>query len=188
MSGDREEIAAVAFSPIRIGLAQTGDRRALEQLLVAIREPLFHHIRRIVGDGFSAEDVLQEALFTICRTLPSLREPKWFRAWAYRIATRQAVRRGKRERFWMQAERDEELEGVAPVEETELFEPEMFDALGDAVSGLPPACQLVLRMHYHDELTFTEIAEALEIPVGTVKSRAAYGLGSLRKRLAHLTR
>lgn len=113
--GDREVIVAVVASPLVIGLAQTGDRRALEQLLLSIREPLFDHIRRIVGDGFSAEDVLQETLFTICRRLPSLREPKWFRAWAYRIATRQAVRRGRRERFWVEAERDEELISVESV-------------------------------------------------------------------------
>lgn len=178
--------ATVVASPLVIARAQTGDRRALEQLLLSIREPLFDHIRRIGGDGFSAEDVLQETLFTICRRLPSLREPKWFRAWAYRIATRQALRRGRRERFWVQAERDEALSRVESVEATEPFEPELHEALADAVSGLAPASQLVLRMHYLHELTYAEIAEALEIPVGTAKSRAAYGLASLRTGLQHL--
>ena len=46
------------------------------------------------------------------------------------------------------------------------------------------ASRLVVRMHYFDDLTITEIAEALELPVGTAKSRLAYGLKALRRTLA----
>jgi RNA polymerase sigma-70 factor (ECF subfamily) len=148
---------------------------------------LFEHLRRVTGDAFAAEDVLQETLWTISRRLPSLRDPRWFRAWAYRIATRQAVRRGKRERFWVVAERDESLASIEAVAKTERVEPELRAALHDAVGDLSPASQLVVRMHFFDELTFPEIAEALEIPLGTVKSRVAYGLTSLRKSLVART-
>ena len=47
--------------------------------------------------------------------------------------------------------------------------------------ALPPASQFVIRLHYFEGFTHTKVAEALEISVGTVKSRLAYGLSSLRK-------
>jgi RNA polymerase sigma-70 factor (ECF subfamily) len=151
-----------------------------------VREPLFEHVRRILGDSFTAEDVLQETLYTISRRLPSLRDPQWFRAWAYRIATRQALRRGKRERFWALAGGDEALASIESVDEAPRIEPETLAALHDAIAAVPPASQLVIRMHYLDELSLPEIAEALEIPIGTVKSRLAYGLGVLRVSLVEV--
>jgi RNA polymerase sigma-70 factor (ECF subfamily) len=110
-----------------------------------------------------------------------LRDPRWFRAWAYRIATRQALRRAKGERFWTDAAREETLETLREDSEVERFDPELIAALGEALDRVPRASQLVLRMHYLDELTYEEIAEALEIPSGTAKSRAAYGLRFLRE-------
>ena len=172
------------ISAVLVGRAQLGDRASLEAILTTVRAPLFAHIRGILGDGDVAEDVLQETLLTICRKLGTVREPQWFRAWAYRIATREAVRHGRRERFWINAERDEDLERVVATDPDELFEPELLELLREELPKLPVASQLVLRMHYLDELTYVEIAEALEIPAGTVKSRVAYGLASLRQRVA----
>jgi RNA polymerase sigma-70 factor (ECF subfamily) len=151
--GAREEISAVL-----VGRAQLGDRAALEAILTAVRAPLFAHIRGILGDRDIAEDVLQDTLLTICRKLGTVREPQWFRAWAYRVATREAVRRGRRERFWMNAERDEALELVVAVDPDEGFKPELLDMLRKELPKLSAASQLVLRMHYLDELTYVEIA------------------------------
>jgi RNA polymerase sigma-70 factor (ECF subfamily) len=67
-----------------------------------------------------------------------------------------------------------------------LFEPELVDRVPALIAALPPASQVVLRMHYLDAMTYTEIAEALEISIGTVKSRLAYGLRALRQRLAQV--
>ena len=152
----------------------------MERLLTAIREPLFHHIERIVREQATAEDVLQDTLYTICRKLPSLREPLWFRAWCYRIATRHAVRRSKAERFWTSAEGDETLAFISPNAEDDAVDSELATRMIDAIDDLPPASALVLRLHYVDELSYREIAEALEISPGTVKSRCAYGLSKLR--------
>jgi DNA-directed RNA polymerase specialized sigma24 family protein len=73
------------------------------------------------------------------------------------------VRRGRRERFWVNAERDEELERVVVVDPDELFEPELLDLLRKELPKMSPASQVVLRMHYLDQLTYVEIAESLEI-------------------------
>jgi RNA polymerase sigma-70 factor, ECF subfamily len=182
-----------ARSPLLVARAQAGDRAALDRLLRAVQGPLFAHLRAITGDDEGARDVLQDALLIVCRKLPSLRDPRWFRAWAYRIATRECLRRHQRDRLWREALRDEALDGAlhgaalhdaAAAGAEPPFEPELVAAVPREVDALPPASRVVVRMHYLDGLTYVEIAEALELSVGTVKSRLAYGLSLLRRRLA----
>jgi RNA polymerase sigma-70 factor, ECF subfamily len=76
-----------------------------------------------------------------------------------------------------------ELEDVALESDDAQFDPDLIERIPDAVSALPPASQLVVRMHYIDGLSHTEIAEALELSVGTVKSRLSYGLAALRTKI-----
>jgi RNA polymerase sigma-70 factor (ECF subfamily) len=174
-----------ARSPLLVARAQTGDRAALDRLLRAVQAPLFAHLRAITGDDEEARDALQDALLIVCRKLPTLRDPRWFRAWAYRVATREGVRRRRRDRPWRDALRGEALDALAAAAEPEPpFDPELVAELPRRLDALPPACRIVLRLHYLDGLTYVEIAEALELSVGTVKSRLSYGLGLLRQRLA----
>jgi RNA polymerase sigma-70 factor, ECF subfamily len=171
-----------------VARAQSGDRAALDAVLralqgPALQGPLFEHARSIVGDDDGARDALQDALLIVSRTLPSLRDPRWLRAWAYRITTRACLRRGRRERPWREALRGEGLDALAAPDAEPRFDPELVAALPGQLAALPPGSGVVLRMHYLDGLTYVEIAEALEIAVGTVKSRLAYGLALLRRRL-----
>lgn len=167
--------------------AQLGDRNALNELLQGIQEKLFHHLSYMLPSHADAEDALQDSLMTISRKLGSLREPAWFQAWAFRIATRLATRRSRRARAaprWLDL--DEIAELPAPVEEPILLDDERA-ALRDALELVPPASRLVLQLHYVSGLTHAEIAEALDISIGTVKSRASYGLRWLREHLPHAT-
>jgi RNA polymerase sigma-70 factor (ECF subfamily) len=127
--------------------------------------------------------VLQETLWVIARKLPSLRDPRWMRAWAYRIATREAVHRTKSEKRWSEALRGDDLNLLPAEEHEDQFDADLIAQLAAHADTLSPASQVVLRMHYLDGLTHVEIAEALELAVGTVKSRLAYGLASLRQQL-----
>jgi RNA polymerase sigma factor, sigma-70 family len=181
-AGD-EETARKDLS-LLIARAQSGDLGALDRLLRLLQEPLYRHVLAIVRDPDVAMDALQDSLFTISRKLRTLRDPRWLRAWAYRIATRAAIRRSRSQKRWSEALRDEELAGIAMPETEERFEPELLAALPSLVDALSPASQVVLRMHYLDGLTHLEIAEALELAVGTVKSRLAYGLARLRLEFA----
>jgi len=74
-----------------------------------IQEPLFEHVRSIVGDADSAKDVLQDTLWIIARKLSSLRDPRWLKAWAYRVATREALHRTRSEKRWKEALRGETM-------------------------------------------------------------------------------
>ena len=148
-----------------------------------MQAPLYRHVQTIVRDTDLADDVLQDVLWTITRRLTQLRDARWFRPWAYRIATRAALRRTRAERRWRDALRDEALSLVeAPFEESP-FDAELVQAIVEQLDSVSPASAVVLRLHYLEGLTFVEVAEALEISVGTVKSRVAYGLSTLRRRL-----
>lgn len=167
-----------------IARAQLGDLSALDRLLASIQAPLFAHITTFVGDPDQAADVLQDALLAISRKLPSLRDPRWFRAWAYRIATRLSIRAARRSRRHDEMMDADALPDVAVADEELRLDPADVDALHAALDAVPQGSQVVLRMHYLHGLTHVEIAEALEISPGTVKSRLHYGLTWLRRRLS----
>lgn len=119
----------------------------------------------------------------IARKLPSLRDARWMRAWAYRIATREAVHRTRAEKRWNEALRGDDLNLLPAESQDEQFDGELLAQIRSRLDSLSPASQVVLRMHYLDGFTHVEIAEALEVAEGTVKSRLAYGLAALRRKV-----
>jgi RNA polymerase sigma-70 factor (ECF subfamily) len=164
--------------------AQTGDRAAFDELLKSIQAALFQYIFRLVGEHGAAEDIMQEVFLIIYRKLRWLENPQLFRAWAYRIASRETFKRLKRERRWAALVYDEEVLDKIPARETtEIYEPELIEKLPTLVSNVSPASRAVLILHYLDEMPLSEVAEILDISLGTVKSRLAYGLARLREEI-----
>ena len=165
-------------------LAQSGDREALNTLLQSVQEPLYRYILRLVGQPALADDILQEVFFRIYRKLHWLREPEWFRAWAYRIASREALKQLQRERRWNEQVRDDEvLEALTDPRAEESASSALLEQLPHWVVRVSPASRAVLILHYLHEMPLAEIADVLGISIGTVKSRLAYGLASLRRLL-----
>src|SRR5580692_11729730 len=89
-------------------LVQHGDIAAFEKLLRRLHTPLRRYVTNMVGQS-TADDVLQEVSWQIFRQIKSLREPKVFRAWAFRVASRISFAYLKRERRWRDLENDAEL-------------------------------------------------------------------------------
>jgi RNA polymerase sigma-70 factor (ECF subfamily) len=165
--------------------AQVGDRDALDALFRAVQPPLARYVAGLVGRPALAEDVLQEVLVRAYRSLGALRDPRLFRPWCYRIATREAVRRLRRERRWAEQLRgDEPLRGAearpgGPADDG----PGLLDRLPGLLGRVSPSSRVVLALHYLGGLTLEEVAEVLGLAAGTVKSRLAYGLAALRRLL-----
>jgi RNA polymerase sigma-70 factor (ECF subfamily) len=126
---------------------------------------------------------LQEVFVLIYRKIGWLREPELFRAWAYRIATRESFKFLKREKRWKDQERDEDFLQTVPAPQHEAFAAEFASQLPQLIAYLSPASRAVIVLHYLHEMTLDEVAAVLGLAVGTVKSRLAYGLTSLRKQL-----
>lgn len=164
--------------------SQSGDREAFDELLKSVQAALFRYIFRLVGETATAEDVTQEVFLIIYRKIRWLENPQLFRAWAYRIASREAFKRLKRERRWAEQIRDEEvLEKISATETAEIYEPKLIEKIPELISSISPASRAVLILHYLDELSLSEVAEILDISLGTVKSRLAYGLARLREKV-----
>jgi RNA polymerase sigma-70 factor (ECF subfamily) len=147
--------------------------------LRSVQPSLNRYLCRVVG-GSHADDVLQEVLITVSHKLKLLHTPELFRPWAYRIATRHAFRYLKKERRWPEQVTDESVleEMATPERQSSELLRELLD-----LDKISPASRAVLVLHFQEELPLPEVAAILEIPLGTAKSRLAYGLAAIRKQL-----
>jgi RNA polymerase sigma-70 factor (ECF subfamily) len=160
--------------------AQAGDRDALKIVLRDVQTPLLRYILGLVGRT-AADDVVQEALWQICRNVKWLHQPELFRPWAYRIASRASFAFLKREKRWSKAGNQDVLSEELPAQLRP--EPELFSSVPELLEQISPASRAVLLLHYVQELSIEETAAILDLSVGTAKSRLAYGLSCLRKLL-----
>src|SRR5262245_17327117 len=164
--------------------AQCDDREAMELLLGSVQGSLRRYLSGLVAPD-DADDMLQNVLVLIYRKLAWLEDPTLFRPWAFRIASRAAFRWLKQQKRW-QAERVDEaaLDGI-PMEDRRLDDLLRELQVAESVS---PASRAVLVLHFQQDLPLSEVAAILETPLGTVKSRLAYGLATLRRHLSSLSR
>ena len=158
--------------------AQCGDREALELLLRQVQRSLQLYLCGLVGPT-DADDVLQEVLVLVFRKLKWLERPELFRPWVFRIASRAAFRRSKAVR--KRQEDDEAMLETLPAPESRP--PEDLLRQLESSNAISPASRAVLLLHFREEMSLPEVAVVLGLPLGTVKSRLAYGLSSLRRTL-----
>jgi RNA polymerase sigma-70 factor (ECF subfamily) len=160
--------------------AQVHDREALEFLLRSVQPSLRRFLRSLVRTA-DADDVLQDVFIQICRKLTWLRAPELFVPWAFRIASRAGIRHLKKHKRWIERPIDDSvLETVSAPSGPPIHELTNLVLNSGALSG---ASRAVLILHFLEGMTLPEVAAVLEIPVGTAKSRLAFGLSALRKHV-----
>ena len=170
---------------------QSGETEALEELIGSWQPRLWRHARRLTGRRDAAWDVLQETLLVIVRSLHRLDDPALFRTWAYRIATNKSAdwtRKQQRDRKLA-----EDIANNGDPRSLRVEKPRDFESthepnddvkrLHDAMGELPGDRQTILVMHYLDGMGIAEIAVALDIPAGTVKSRMHHARQQLKELL-----
>jgi RNA polymerase sigma-70 factor (ECF subfamily) len=161
--------------------AQHGDREAFGVLAGGAVDRLYATARHILRDAELAEDATQEALVRAWRDLPALRDAERFDAWLYRLLVNACNDVGRRRR-----RRRAEITVVStePSELDRATELADRDELERGLRRLTDAQRSVLVLSYYRGLSPGEMAEALDIPVGTVKSRLHYAIDALRAALA----
>ena len=160
--------------------AQAGDRDALGLLLRSIQPSLQRVAHGLVGTSGS-DDVVQETLILVYRNLGQLLRPELLRPWAFRIAKRVGLRHLKKERRSLEDPEEDAHSETIPVDETPPTDETLTELLEQG--SVSPASRTVLVLHFQEGLSLPEVAAVLELPLGTVKSRLAYGLAVLRRRL-----
>lgn len=142
---------------------------------------LYAVARLILRDAELAEDAAQETLIRAWRDLPSLRDVERFDAWLYRLTVRACADIGRQRRRWRA-----ELTVVPtePMEFDRSAELADRDELERGLRRLSDAQRTVLVLTYYLGFAPGDVAEALEIPVGTAKSRLHYATEALRAALA----
>ena len=162
-----------------VARAQAGDSRAFEDLILGSYPPLLRYVSGMVGQDH-AQDVLQDTFLQIHRKIRWLEEPRAFRSWSYRIATRIAFAHLKRERRWIDQIRDDDV--LLNLPDLESSSDNLLSGdLGDLLEQVSPKSRAVLLMRYREDLSLEAVATILDIPLGTAKSRLAYGLSQLRR-------
>jgi len=166
---------------------QLGEAAGFDALIERWHQPVWQYVRRLVEDDEAAADTSQDVWLRVVRALPGLRDPSRLRAWLFGIA-RRAVMDRLRRRY-----AEPELTSLDAVDGTETDDdlPEVTDEdlgrMHDALARLPLTERDVLVLFYLQELTVSQLADVLDVPVGTVKSRLFRARQLLRRELTQST-
>lgn len=163
-----------------VELAMAGDAEAFSMLASAAAPRLYATARLILHGDSLAEDAAQEALVLAWRDLSALRDPLRFRAWLYRVLVRECYKLAHVERRRIEVER--QVRPVALVSDPSR-QSIVSDELERGFARLSLEHRSVLVLHQYLGYTITEIADALGVPVGTVKSRLSRAMASMRDAL-----
>jgi RNA polymerase sigma factor (sigma-70 family) len=161
-------------------LSATGERRAFGELVRRHGSAVRGVLRRMGAQGAEADDVAQDAFLTAFERIAEFRGEGTFAAWVKKIAARLYLRRLQRDRRLgaMTAEAVEEEAEVSHGDADATID------LEEALKVLSATERLCVTMCFGAGLSHTEAAEALNLPLGTVKSHVKRGLEKLRTRLA----
>ena len=176
-----------------VGRVQRGDKRAFDILTIKYQHKIVALVSRYINDADEVMDVTQEAFIKAYRALPRFRGDSAFYTWLYRIAINTAknhlVSRSRRP-----PDTDIEVDGEFQADSVVLRDnsgPENTvakDQLGreifSAINKLPEELKVALTLREFDGLSYEEIAEVMECPVGTVRSRIYRAREAIEKRIA----
>jgi RNA polymerase sigma-70 factor, ECF subfamily len=161
---------------------RAGDERAFQELVDRHKDLVFALIARTVQDRSRAEDLAQDVFLRIHRGLPYFRGEARLSTWIYRIVANVCLQdHGRAPRTsTIDDERAAQAVSVADRQFTDL---EVRDRLEKAIARLPANYRLLIAAHYLQGVQYEELAEALQLPLGTVKTQLYRAKQQLRRLL-----
>ena len=159
-----------------------GDVAAFETIFREAEPDIYRWLLRMVRDPAIAEDLVIETFWRVYRSRATFDWTQSFQAWARRIATnvaRDHLRRRPREMALPQSL-------STPPQPDPAVSQDIARKVQQAIAALPPRHRIVVVLALVDEVPYSEIADALGLPVGTVKSRVFHAVRRLRRRLRRL--
>src|ERR1044071_69191 len=175
---------------------QKGDRSAFDLLVLKYQHRVLKLVSRFVSNAAEAEDVAQDAFLKAYRALPSFRGESAFYTWLYRIAINTAknslvANRRRPVDFDLDLQDPEQFDRHARLKEVDtpervLLTEEIRQVVEGAMEQLPEDLRTAIVLRELDGLSYEEIAEAMDCPVGTVRSRIFRAREAIDKRLKPL--
>jgi RNA polymerase sigma-70 factor (ECF subfamily) len=160
---------------------QQGDKKAYDLLVLKYQHKIIQLVNRYLKDPSEAQDVAQETFIKAYRALGNFRGESAFYTWLYRIAINTAknylLSRSRRNTHYEVDIQDAEVLENAPqlqgmdTPEKMLLNQDIVDTIKSAIEGLPEEMRTAIMLREFEGLSYNEIAEAMDCPVGTVRSR-----------------
>jgi len=174
--------------------AQRGDKKAFELLVVKYQRKLARLLSRFIRDASEVEDVTQEAFIKAYRALPSFRGDSAFYTWLYRIGINTAknylVSLGRRAPTVTGID-SEEAEGIEEGDqlrdlntpENQMMSRQLAETVDQALQELPEELRTAITLREIDGMSYEEIAQIMNCPIGTVRSRIFRAREAIAERL-----
>ena len=162
--------------------AQAGDQKAYTKLLSRYRDSIYFMLLKMVGNKVDAEDLTIEAFGKAFRNIDLYSANYAFSTWLFKIASNNGIdflRRKKGKLVSMDQENDDEENGSRPIvvssnepdPSESLIKSQTVETVRNVVEKLKPRYRKLVEMRYFQELSYEEIAEQLDMPIGTVKAQ-----------------
>jgi RNA polymerase sigma-70 factor, ECF subfamily len=159
-----------------------GEKQACDELIRQWEGRLLYYVRRLVATEEDAWDVLQQTWMKVLKGIRRLDDPQRLPTWLYQIARRTAASHWRGHyREQTRLEENADMADLAEAEEVWHFED--AEEVHHALSRVSLAHREVLTLYFMDDLSLEQMAEILDVPLGTVKSRLCYAKRALRANL-----
>ena len=166
------------YESILVLRCQAGDEAAFGEIVERYQPRLRYYLHKMLHEGHTAEDVLQEVWLDVFRALSRLADVGAFRAWLYRIARDRALRELRKRRPIVQPL--EEVDMVDEGAEEANFDAEDVARINAGLDKLAAEHREVLALRYVEDMSYEEIARVVGCQIGTVRSRLHYAKRALR--------
>jgi RNA polymerase sigma-70 factor (ECF subfamily) len=174
--------------------SKAGDIAAFEMLIEAYQKKIFNLAFRMIGNYDDAGDLAQEALIRVYKSIAGFKAQSSFSTWIYRITTNvclDEIRKRKNKKVLSldeeihveDGEMQRQIESDDPLPEEVFEREELRQIVGDAIASLPEEQRTVLTLRDLQGLSYEEIADILDCPGGTVKSRINRARQALKNAL-----
>lgn len=178
----RRPMSERSADQILVERVQRGDKRAFELLVAKYQRKIFRLLSRLIRDPAEIEDVAQEAFIKAYRALPNFRGESAFYTWLYRIAINTAknylAAQGRRAATATESDlgENESLDDTdqlcdVATPDAVLLSKQVAEAVNRAIEKLPEDLRTAIVLRELEGLSYEEIADAMNCPIGTVRSR-----------------
>lgn len=162
-----------------ISQAKKGDQKAYKKIMEKYQTPLYYHVLKMVKNREQVEDLVQEAFMKAFKNLESYNTEYAFSTWLYRITTNHTIDYLRKRKLnttsihnpikTKDGEVEIEISGQSQTDR-EIIKKERKKIINDAILNLPEKYKTVIEMRHLQELSYQEIADQLDLPLGTVKA------------------